>query len=451
MTSDLIRKSITFSLIFTLLIKVVFSEYSAVGLIAIFIFLQQLCLFILQLSTTIPFRSLFAVMMCLYMLLGPSMVYNGLEQYQFFKMKVNENDYFFYVMPAVILFILGLFFQSKSEGEKIDIKLISAFIERNKQLPFFLLGIGFASYFISYFFYGSITFVFYLIGSFQYVGLFLMLFGDYKFNMVWLLSVLAYAIGNALFFGMFNDLLTWMILGGAVICIKYKFSLKTRIIALISFCLLAIFIQTIKQSYREATWVGGQEASIETLQEASRKSQKSNSLLSLENLAPQVTRINQGWIIASIMDNVPRKQPFANGETIALYLKSALLPRFLAPDKLNAGDRAIFMKYTEVPITQGTSMAISSVGDAYCNFGIYGGWVFMFLYGYLFNFTLKLIGKYSKFYPSLVLFATIIFVYPIRPDCELQTILGHLLKSSFLVFIIFQLWKKEFRIKFLNA
>ena len=109
------------------------------------------------------------------------------------------------------------------------------------------------------------------------------------------------------------------------------------------------------------------------------------------------------------MDNVPGSN-LANGETIALYLKSALLPRFLAPDKLNAGDREIFMKYTGVLINRGTSMGISSVGDAYCNFGIYGGWVFMFLYGYLFNFTLKLIGKYSKFYPSLVLFRNFILI-----------------------------------------
>lgn len=449
MIPGILRKSIFFSLIFISFIKVVFPDYSILGLIALAIFIQQLALFILQLSTTIPFRSLFAVMMCVQLLLGPSLVYNGLEEYQFFKMKVSESEYFFYVLPAVVLFILGLFYKSKGEGEYLNVKRVSEFVKNNKQIPFILLGIGFASYFISYFYYGSVTFIFYLIGCFQYVGVFFILFGDYKFKLAWLSAVIVYTIASALFFGMFNDLLSWMIIGGAVVCVKYKFTLRKRIISLITFSLLAIFIQTIKQSYREATWIGGKDVSIETLQEASRKSQKNKGFFSFENLGPQVTRINQGWIVAAIMYNVPLRQPFANGETIFLYLKSALLPRILAPDKLNAGDREIFTKYSGIYVAQGTAMGLGSVGDGYSNFGIYGGWVFMFLFGFLFNYTLKLIGKHSRNYPSLVLFATIIIVYTIRPDCELQTILGHLIKSGFLIYLIFQVWKKDFRVNYL--
>ena len=86
-------------------------------------------------------------------------------------------------MPAVILFILGLFFQSKSEGEKIDIKLISAFIETEINNFPSSFGLGLL-HFIFSFLYGSITFVFYLIGSFQYVGLFLTLFLEI-INLIW--------------------------------------------------------------------------------------------------------------------------------------------------------------------------------------------------------------------------------------------------------------------------
>jgi len=94
----------------------------------------------------------------------------------------------------------------------------------------------------------------------------------------------------------------------------------------------------------------------------------------------------------------------------------------------------------------GTSMALSSLGDAYINFGIIGGIIFMFFYGLLFSEVLNAFYKNSFEYPILILFTPLVFYYPIRPDCELQTILGHLVKSSFLIFVMIQVWKIKFRV-----
>ncbi len=407
-----------------------------------FIFIQQLVALLLQLGEWIPYRALFGVMMCLQMLLGPSMVFNGLEEFQVYKMKVTETEYFYYVLPAVICFLFGLYVKGKQEGEQMDHVKVEKSLIKHRNAPFILIALGMVPSIISSVS-GSLNFVMYLFTMFKFVGLFLILIGDYKFKFAWLGGIVAVEIGLALKFGLFHDLLIYMILIGSVVCLRYKFSLAVKVSAFVLFCMLAIFIQSIKQTYRSITWEGWGDSNIETLQEASRQSQEtSGSFFSLENMAPQVTRINQGWIVASIMDNVPSKEPFANGETIGKYLEAALLPRFLAPNKLEAGDIEIFIRYSGIMLSQGTSMGLSSVGDAYANYGIFGGWVFMFLYGLLFNLTLKIIGRQSKKYPTLILFSAIIFVYPIRPDCELQTILGHLFKASFLIFVMFRIYGK---------
>ena len=103
------------------------------------------------------------------------------------------------------------------------------------------------------------------------------------------------------------------------------------------------------------------------------------------------------------------------------------------------------MKYSGLRIRSGTSMGLSSLGDAYINYGLTGGCIFMFLLGVFYNAILLVFYKNSQFFPVLILFTSIVFYYPIRPDCELQTILGHVLKSCFLIYLMIQFFKNTFR------
>jgi hypothetical protein len=167
-------------------------------------------------------------------------------------------------------------------------------------------------------------------------------------------------------------------------------------------------------------------------------------IFSFYNIAATNTRINQGFIITNIMKTVPEVEPFANGSEMYKILEAAILPRILAPDKLKAGDREIFRKYSGIGIQAGTSMALSSIGDAYVNWGIYGGIIFMFVLGFVFSEVLNYFHKYSMNYPILILFVPLVFYYPIRPDCELQTSLGHLFKSCVLIYFMILFWKKDF-------
>ncbi|TDH23312.1 hypothetical protein EXU57_17725 [Segetibacter sp. 3557_3] len=449
MEQHFVKKSLVFALTIILIIKFSFPLYTLLGLVALFVFFQQLGFLILQLGDCIPYRSLFGVMMCLQMLVGPSLVYNGLEDdTSIYRMKIPQEEYFFYVLPSIILFLLGLYLRGNKRGELFDAEAITELVNRNKKMPFALIAVGFAASFAGGSVAGGLGFIFYLIQMFKFIGLFLLFFGDYKFKIAWLSVIFGLSVASSFAQALFHDLLTWIILAGTFICMRYKFTFPVKIGAFLVFAALAIFLQTIKTSYRQIVWEEGAAGDLGAITEASRKTQESTGgIFTAESISAQVVRINQGWIVASVMDNVPNNEPYANGQSLYKYFEAALLPRFLAPNKLEAGDQEIFTKYSGIRISEGTSMALSSVGDGYANFGIFGGWIFMFFYGLMFNYVIKLVGKYSRIFPALVMFAAIIFVYPIRPDCELQTILGHLVKASFLIFLLHRTFPNYFKLE----
>ena len=433
-----------------IVLRLVFFDMGWLSFLAILIFLHQFLLLFNSLDYVIPIRYMFGTYMCIQMFVGPAFAYSGLDKYQYFvyQMKLSEADYFSYVMPAVIAFIIGLHITAgKLKGESLNSKSIAIFVNKHPSLPFWLVGIGFTSSVFADFFSANFTFIFYLLSGLKFVGLFMLFLGNTALKLPVMIAVIFSIVGSSLSQGMFHDLLTWLIMLGAIMAIRFKPSKKLKWLTFMSFILFVVIIQQLKGAYRTAT-SKGETAGIETFEKVYRAGEENNSIFSFQSLATSNVRINQGFIITNIMTTVPRKVPFSNGEELQQILEAAFLPRFLAPDKLTAGNRDIFMKYSGMRIQKGTSMGLSSVGDAYINFGIVGGCIFMFILGLLYSEVLNAFHKFSKNFPVLLLFTPLVFYYPIRPDCELQTILGHLVKSCFLIFVIFLVWKKEFRMNY---
>ncbi|MEO8769703.1 MAG: hypothetical protein ABI402_06455 [Ferruginibacter sp.] len=432
-------------------LRLLFPSVSWLGYFGIIISLHQFLLLFYSLGSVIPVRYLLGSFMCLQMFIGPVLAYNGLDEYQhgFLKMQIPEADYFAYVIPAVGCFIAGLHIRAGMlEGEMVNREDIQLFVEKNRQLPYIFIGIGFVSSLSSGFFGSELGFVFTLLGGFKFIGTFLIILGNQKLKPIFLVLVYGSVISSSLGGAMFHDLLTWIIFIGSVFAIKYKPSSQVKAIFVIAFMSLALFIQLMKSDYREATWTNGEEGGLNTLTKTYEKGQEKNDFFSIDKLAGSNIRINQGFIVTNIMRNIPAQVPYAEGSELKQILEAAILPRILAPNKLNAGDRIFFMKWAGMPIAEGTSMGLSSVGDAYINFGAIGGSIFMFVYGFLFSEVLKAFYRYSKTYPVLILFTALVFYYPIRPDCELQTILGHLVKCCFLIFVMIQVWSQKFRINY---
>ena len=431
--------------------RLLFPDLSWFSYVAIMISVFQFLLLFYSFGAVIPIRYLLGSFMCLQMFIGPTLAYNGLDKYQrgFLKMQIPEDQYFLYVIPAVICFIVGLHIRAGMlEGEVVDQEKIKRFVKENPKLPFVFIGIGFVSSFVSGLFGAELGFVFTLLACFKFIGTFLFILSGTKLRPFFLFLVYGSVIASSLGSAMFHDLLTWLIFLGAVFALKYKPSVQVKGIFTFGFIILALMIQLIKGDYREATWKEGEEGGIETLQKTMNASQEKNSFINEEKLGGSNVRINQGFIITNIMANIPARMPFAKGEELAQILEAAIMPRILAPNKLNAGDREFFMKWSGMRIAAGTSMGLSSVGDAYINFGMVGGSIFMLLYGMFFSEVLKAFNHFGKSFPVLILFTSLVFYYPIRPDCELQTILGHLIKSCFLIFVMIHIWKYKFKVNY---
>ena len=386
--------------------------------------------------------------MCVQFFIGPALAYNGLDDYQYFmyKMRIPESDYFLYAIPAVVFFIIGLHLNAeKYKGEVININQIKLFVAKNKSISYLFIGIGLIASILASFFSSDLAFVFYLLGGFKFIGLFLLILGTDQIRILPLLIVIGSIISSSLGSGMFHDLLTWLIYTISIFAIKYKFNLRIKAIGLSIFVLIVATIQILKGSYRQETGLNKDAAGIGTFAKVYEKKNSGEGVFSFENLAQNNVRINQGFIITNIMITVPDKVPFSKGSELYQIIEAAILPRILAPNKLNAGDRTLFSKYSGIPLTEGTSMGLSSLGDAYLNFNVFGGVICMFILGLFYSAVLNYFYKKSKSFPAVILFTPLIFYYPIRPDCEMQTILGHLVKSAFLILVIINVWKSTFK------
>jgi hypothetical protein len=420
---------------------------SILSYIALLISFHQFLLLFYSLNYVIPTRYIFGVLMCVQFLVGPTLAYNGFDEYQylFYRMQIPEAEYFTYAIPAMICFLAGLHFNSQSlEGEVINESEVADFLEKNPKLPFMLIGVGFGSSFIAQMMSSELGFVFYLMAGLKFIGVFMLICSRSKIKFLPMAIVYISIISSSLGEGMFHDLVTWTIFLGTVYAIRYKPSMGVKVLLSIGFLISITLIQLLKGDYRTSIRTGdeGIEAFNKAYEEKQNESQE--GVFSMANLGPTVVRINQGFIVTNIMKTVPDKVPFEEGDELKKILEAALLPRFLAPDKLKAGDREIFTKYSGIRLREGTTMGLSSLGDAYINFGVFGGCIVMMLLGLLYNTALKLFYKSSKNYPLLLLFTPLVFYYPIRPDCEFQTILGHFFKSIFFIFLIMKFWRKHF-------
>ena len=426
-----------------------FPGMSMLSLVAVIISIHQFVLLFNSVGSIMPVRYLFGSFMCLQFFIGPVLAYNGLDEYQYplYRMLIPESEYFGYALPAVISFIIGLHITAGNLiGEHIDVEQVKKYVQQNKKLPYIFIVMGFCTSIVSSFLPAELAFVFVILGGFKFVGLFMLILGQEQLAVGPMAVVLGSIVMSSLGEGMFHDLLTWLIFTGAIFLIRYKPSIPVKVGLCTAFILLSVVIQQIKQELRANLSRGG-KGGLETLSSAYYSQQEKDGIFSFASLAPSNVRINQGFIITNIMNTVPSKVPFSNGEELKIILEAAFLPRFLAPNKLKAGDRTIFMKYSGIELGEGTSMGLSSLGDAYLNFGIFGGCIFMLVLGLFYSEILKIFHRHTFKYPILILFVPLIFYYPIRPDSELQTLLGHVVKSCFLLWIIFKYLSSLFKLQ----
>jgi hypothetical protein len=246
---------------------------------------------------------------------------------------------------------------------------------------------------------------------------------------------------------MFHDTVMWLIFFVLFISYTGRYSLRLKVGYSLLLVLLFLFVQSIKTEYRSRTWSGTEQAGLTTFASSFSTvlgGPEGSSIFSEGNLVSSITRVNQAWIFSSVVDRMDRVKDYQDLRLIGLYLEAAFLPRFLAPNKITSGNKEIFNQYSGHTINQGTSMGMGVFSDGYIAFGAWGVWIFAFFFGLLFSIVFKIVESWSTISPFFILFIFPILNYAVRPDCELQTILGHLVKSTIVFGLIMTYYRRYF-------
>ncbi len=363
-------------------------------------------------------------------------------------MKVDSNTYFSFMLPATLAMIAGLYWPG---ARKINLKFSIwelhslGYLDKSRQVGWGLIIIGILSSVFSSYLPSTLNFVAYLTTKFVLVGLFYLYFSGKKSKPYFLIFALSLMFISSLREGMFGEMIYMVALCVIVLMVgtKYTFNYKFTIIIFSVFFLF--ILQSIKSDYRKVAWASGSEDIGYFFKLATDKLNNLNELTSDNVDFPLSVRFNQGWLISVAMSRVPFIVPYANGESIGISLLASLTPRFLWPDKPRSGgeyNMEHFLGWKNINV----SMNISPVGEAWVNFGQIGGTIFMFFYGFIISTVFSIIIKWTYKYPTILFWLPLIFFYVVITETDILTVFNHLLKTCFLVSMIYWLMRKIFNL-----
>jgi hypothetical protein len=415
------------------------SQYASLSL-AILVFILFRILF--ESNNIFVFREWTLFLYCMNYLVAPSITYSQPSTLIIYGMKIPADQYYGLALPGFISFAIGMY-MIPTKIFYLQTKKIVLGAVLNKKLLIWVTIITLIFKFISNIVASELSFIFYLSSELRFVSAFALLLIDRKL-WYWTVIVLLQELASAFLSGMYHGALMWLIFFGIYFFYIYKPSVRLKIIGLIAIASFILFVQAIKVAYRSEVWSGNKDANFETVFEVGIEQSNSESVIGEENLLATLNRGNQAWIFASAVERMDRYKDFQGLTIVSKYAEAALLPRFLAPNKITSGDKEIFNQFSGHRINENTSMGLGIFADGYIAYGSWGVYVFGFALGLIFALTFKLVERWSNISPIYVLLILPLLNYAVRPDCELQTIVNHLSKGILLYGFLVFLTRKSF-------
>lgn len=430
------NKNVLLSVSISQLISFVVLGFNFYYQIAIFITITQFVLLFFNVGRIIPVRYLIGALYSINYLLVPIIMFEGLnnnvqEDYQ---MVGNPDTYFAYIVPAMLMLIFGLHLFKQKGDNVLNVKKVITIAINSPRLPFYLVIVGLICNFIAPYMPSETELIFDSIGYFRFVGFFLSLFSNRPFNYMYLLLSYGLLVVTSLTSSLFNDLLNMLFFLGFILAIRYKANNTTKLLGIAIVIGLVVIIQVIKFPLRER--VTGNLNDLGKLDEViEQTNQEGQSKTTADKVADVLMRLDQGWVTARTMSNYSSGGfELQNGKHMIILLKSSVLPRVLAPDKLKVGDPQEFNKYSGHFVGDGTSIALGIMADGFIDFGPAGIFV-VFAFGVIISIFIRIYDNMDKKYPLTKLFLPVAFFYVVRPDNDSQAALGALFKLSFVIWL----------------
>ena len=407
--------------------------------------------FIQDLGERIEVRDLIAFMALTQWIIGPVLAYNVLPYDELYYMAVDEATYMNYVVPACAAMLLGLYFPFTDERiiNDEDINKIREFVKDKKYLGFLIAGGGLFASWAGSFLPSALSFLFFLLSGMQFVGVYIILLTDSKLKWPAFAFVMGLVVMQSVRMGMFGELVLWMLFSLLIIAFVYKIKLWLKLLVIALGLFVVLIIQSTKEEYRMATWYAvSDKSNVEIYQDVIMQRLTNPAMLFEESVLQNMgARLNQGWIIARILNHMPENHEHVKGETIEVGIYAALLPRIIAPDKAMAGGRANFERFTGTELPETTSMDISLVGEGYANYGKTGGVIFLLIMGVFYNLMIIATISLAKKYPTVILWLPILFFQVIKAETDFATVLNHFSKAAIVAFGVFWGMVKVLKIK----
>ena len=391
--------------------------------------------FISQLGKSLPILELMLFIAAAQWIIGPLIEYNTPSLHYKYFMYVDQQRYMSYVVPAFGAFalavLLGLRFLKDST---IPLDRLKHF--KDYGVTIFLIGVFFDL--IGSSLPASLAFFAFIISNFKFAGAIILFFSDDQRLKPIFYASLVFLLFRAIQSTMFHDFILWTAFFYMFWALQFKPSRQKIVATLLIGALSLTTLQTMKYAYRQQVWNGYSGSKIELFTglvvDAILLDGADQELLDGEL---NKVRLNQGWIISAIIDEMPQRTDFLKGETITDALSAAVLPRFLNPNKTKAGGQENFRRFTGLELGEGTSMGISIIGEAYGNYGKNGGVIFMGIWGLFLSVFWNMVFKKTATNIVLLAFLPLLFLQVIKAETELVVVLNHLIKATIVVYLFF--------------
>ncbi len=284
----------------------------------------------------------------------------------------------------------------------------------------------------------EVSFLLTILGSFGFFSALVWMLTrtpGWKFRVV---IVMLQLVATASADGIFYLVLQW---GGFFLLLYgFRFRWRSRLaLALILGTVGAVTLQYVKSDYRH--YIDTRDASF-TERVSALGSMAWNKVMPKGDQPEGMTfgdvlvRFDQGWIVSRIMNVVPRRVPYAEGETIKDALMFTLLPRMLFPNKPEGASRILFARFTGMQLSPTTSMGLSTIGEMYANFGYSGGVVGTFVFGSLVGLAYARFAKLARKSPHWWAAAPIVLLAASEPAWNLEDISNYIVKSALVLFLL---------------
>lgn len=316
-------------------------------------------------------------------------------------MSVLAEQYFAFAVPCALALAVGLLLPLMRDARMPVNRDVGQGLntERLRKTCDAMLAGGFALRLVGPFTGGSASYAIKLVGQLAYVGALgaMLLRAD---GWRWRVAALflAEAILNSIS-GIYFELVAWSV----HFFLLYSFIhgvRKWKIITLGSAAIVAILaLNGFKMEFRSD--IAGSELS--GMERAALAGQRfvamigdPQSIFSADNLAFNISRLNQGITISRVLYWTPSREPFAEGETVRAAISAAALPRALDPNKVVAGGFSYYPRFTGLPLIGGTSINLSMPGELYANYGTGGAVLGMFVIGLLLGLVFRTFVRWSR-------------------------------------------------------